>query len=235
MWDAGAVKNTWLQVTLRGNDPFGEFDANTGLDASDVFYFGNLVGDSLLGDPPQAFVTNVNDEIGARLHYDFGLPIDNAYDFDRNGAVNVNDEILARLNYRFLNRLSVPDVVAASASAAVSADDAAMPLAAVPTDDVAAAGVAAVEIANVDAPEWGIASALALRQRPAPQANRRPQLALENPPRVRALDSARVARNFEPLVAHSRATGIKLSPDGEGHDHRTPVIDELLAALRRGN
>src|SRR5256885_14915814 len=37
-WPDGTLVNQWVQVTVKGN-------ANTGLIAPDVFYFGNLVGD----------------------------------------------------------------------------------------------------------------------------------------------------------------------------------------------
>ncbi len=63
------IKNTWLQVTFEGNDAAGGFNTNTQLAASDVFYFGNRMGDQLVDSPAAlAFTTNAGDEIAARLN-----------------------------------------------------------------------------------------------------------------------------------------------------------------------
>ena len=43
VWADGAIKNEWLQVTVKAN-------AHTGLGTPDVFYFGNAIGES--GDTP---------------------------------------------------------------------------------------------------------------------------------------------------------------------------------------
>ncbi len=115
---ADNIKNEWLQVIVEGNDSTGGFNTNTGLATSDVFYFGSRVGDSGPGSPA-AELTNINDEIGVRLHYDFGVSIENGYDFDRNGVVNVNDEITARLNYGYLFKL---DLTTAAAVPSASPD-----------------------------------------------------------------------------------------------------------------
>ena len=39
IWADGAIENEWVQVTVLA-------DADTGLAAPDVFYFGNAIGDS---------------------------------------------------------------------------------------------------------------------------------------------------------------------------------------------
>jgi len=57
VWDDGAIKNTWLQVTVKAT-------VNTGLTANDVFYFGNAVGET--GNSPTDAVVNSTDEIAAR-------------------------------------------------------------------------------------------------------------------------------------------------------------------------
>ncbi len=106
-WATGAVTNTWLEVTVRGNDPLGGFDTNTGLATSDVFYFGNRVGDTFLINPPMHVLTNATDEIQARANGTAGAGVENPYDFNRDGFVNATDQILARSNGGFMPLLSV--------------------------------------------------------------------------------------------------------------------------------
>jgi len=106
-WPDGAIQNTWLEVTVRGNDALGGFHANTGLAASDVFYFGNRIGDDFTGSPPLFFVTNADDEIAARLHGGFAVGIANTLDFNRDNLVNASDQIVARLSTGLLVRLNL--------------------------------------------------------------------------------------------------------------------------------
>ena len=108
IWDDGAIANSWLEVTLEGDDAAGGFNTDTGLAESDTFYFGSRLGDALSNSPASLFVTNVSDEIGARNNVSGNVPITNVYDFDRNGLINVADQIVARNNIGVLNRLSVP-------------------------------------------------------------------------------------------------------------------------------
>jgi len=51
-WADGAVKNSWLRVTVKAN-------SHTDLAANDVFYFGNLVAET--GDSPATFRVNALD------------------------------------------------------------------------------------------------------------------------------------------------------------------------------
>ena len=138
------IKNEWLQVIVEGNDAIGGFNTNTGLAASDVFYFGSRIGDSGSGSPV-AEVTNVADEIGARLNYDFGLSIDNIYDFDRNSQVNSADEIVARLSYGYLLKLDLPAATAVPSAVPAAADAVSTALAGQPAqvrvDESARSGV----------------------------------------------------------------------------------------------
>ncbi len=124
LWSDFSIRNTWLQVTVNGNDAAGGYDTNTGLAASDVFYFGNIVADAFVGSPPLALVTNASDEIDVRLHNNFGLDVTNNLDFNRDGLVNTADEILARLNYSFVLRINIPSAApSATALAAESTDN----------------------------------------------------------------------------------------------------------------
>ena len=91
-WANGAIKNTWLEITVKAT-------ANTGLAHADVFYFGNAVGES--GDSPLNAIVNATDEVGARTNSRSFLStagITDRYDFDRDGYVNATDQILARSN-----------------------------------------------------------------------------------------------------------------------------------------
>ncbi len=89
IWDDNNdVKNKWLQVTVKAND-------STGLAAADVFYFGNLVGES--GDNA---LVDIHDEEAARNHRTgFTLaPLTNFFDYNRDGQVNASDDLIARHN-----------------------------------------------------------------------------------------------------------------------------------------
>jgi len=121
-WADGAIVNQWLQVIVEGNDSAGGGNTNTGLAASDVFYFGSRVGDDFLGTPPATFVTNASDEIGARLNPGFDIEITSIHDFNRDQVINATDQIAARMNTGFLFKLNLPGpAVATSASGDASA------------------------------------------------------------------------------------------------------------------
>jgi hypothetical protein len=89
-WRDRSVRNTWLQVTVRAT-------AATALDAPDVFYFGNLVGDAAAEGGPVERVTlaDVNAPAASPTR---GAAVDNPNDVDRNGRVNRADGRAARRN-----------------------------------------------------------------------------------------------------------------------------------------
>ncbi len=92
IWADGAIRNTWLQVTVLAN-------ARTGLFAPDVFYFGNAVGDTGLGDSATQANVSATDELAARNNPSSlfsNIPISNIYDFNRDGQVNASDSVTAR-------------------------------------------------------------------------------------------------------------------------------------------
>ena len=118
VWQDGAIKKQWLQITVKAN-------ANTGLASSDVFYFGNAVGES--GNDPANAIVNSTDELGARNNAKTFLDpaaIDNVYDFNRDGFVNATDQILARSNSTTLatalKLISVPGSLQAAAASSPS-------------------------------------------------------------------------------------------------------------------
>lgn len=92
-----AVRNQWLQISVKAT-------ANTRLRQDDVFYFGNAIGESGLGNTQGSqrlgyFPVNVTDEIGARNHPRSSAdpaPLDDAFDFNRDRLVDAADELVAR-------------------------------------------------------------------------------------------------------------------------------------------
>jgi hypothetical protein len=110
-WDEGALRNTWLQVTVR-------VTAVTRLAAADVFYFGNLAGDAggdgLTVDGADAMATRAAAAGGA-------AGIDSRADHNRDGRVDVRDLAAARQNQgRGLYRLGAPGAGVTAVSGAVS-------------------------------------------------------------------------------------------------------------------
>jgi ELWxxDGT repeat protein len=96
VWADGAIKNTYLQIVLNGNDLQGGYNTNTGLADSDVFYFGNLVGDTFTGRNYWLASVDDDDKAQVRSHVGFGVPVTSPYDFNRDGLVNAADQIILR-------------------------------------------------------------------------------------------------------------------------------------------
>ena len=116
-WADRAIRNEWLQVTVKA-------DANTGLSAADVFYFGNAVGES--GDSAADAVVSSADELGARNDpHSFLQPagITNVHDYNRDGRVDAADQLIARNNATTpataLSLITTPLTSAAATAAAV--------------------------------------------------------------------------------------------------------------------
>ena len=107
---SGSIVNQWLRVTLKAT-------ANTGLPAPDVFYFGNLVGES--GNTPVGAaeaVVNALDLVAARNQtYANAVPVINRFDFNRDGKVNSADVMLVRSNQSAaLGLITAPSTVTAA-------------------------------------------------------------------------------------------------------------------------
>ena len=126
-----AVRNAWLRVTLAANQ-------RTGLSAPDVFYFGNLVGETGNGDSAAA-VVDARDLLSTRRSLLSRTPSAVArHDFDRDGVVSVRDLVIVRSNQsRTLRPPAAP--VASGAAAFWTPDDfARVPQPAVRPEDAAA-------------------------------------------------------------------------------------------------
>jgi PhoPQ-activated pathogenicity-related protein len=94
VWTDGAISKKWLQVIVEANH-------RTGLAQSDVFFFGNAVGNSGSGDTSVNSLVTATDESGARTNPQLvanNIPVTNIYDYNRNGSVSAIDESIARLN-----------------------------------------------------------------------------------------------------------------------------------------
>ncbi|HZN69913.1 MAG TPA: hypothetical protein VFB66_31855, partial [Tepidisphaeraceae bacterium] len=87
-WPDGVIRNAWLRVRVAASQ-------SNGLLVPDVFYFGNLPGET--GNSPGTFTVSPSDvaRVRARLG-DARAPIDSPFDFDRDGRVNARDLLTAR-------------------------------------------------------------------------------------------------------------------------------------------
>ena len=89
VWSDPAVRNGWLEVTVKANE-------RTGLASPDVFSFGNLVGDAGGTGAPKVDAADV---LGTRLHLGrTDAASRNRYDFNRDGVINAVDVALVRSN-----------------------------------------------------------------------------------------------------------------------------------------
>ena len=91
-WDDGAIRNTWLEVTVL-------VTGDTGLSVPDVSYFGNAVGET--GNSLSDATVDAIDVLATRQNpQPFFDPaaIDNVYDFNRDQRVNAIDTLIARNN-----------------------------------------------------------------------------------------------------------------------------------------
>jgi hypothetical protein len=118
----GAIRNQWLQVTVKATD-------RTGLAAPDVFYFGSLVGD--VGDTtPDMTVARINVLDLARVKKN--VPTTNAFmtnkhDIDRDGKINAVDLSLIKANLYATLEMLDPSAPPAAATVARVAAVAAVP------------------------------------------------------------------------------------------------------------
>ena len=92
VWSDNAIRKKWLQVTVLPT-------VRTGLDAPDIFYFGNAIGES--GNSASDAKVDPSDELLARSHPRNVLnpaPLDSPYDYNRDKRVDPADQLIARSN-----------------------------------------------------------------------------------------------------------------------------------------
>ena len=103
IWPNGAIKNQWLRVTVKA-------DAVSWLPRDDVFYFGNLVGET--GDAATPLWVSAVDFNAARQYTRFfpgSVGIQNQYDIDRDGVAGPADVAAVRSNlFHRLPRSTAP-------------------------------------------------------------------------------------------------------------------------------
>jgi ELWxxDGT repeat protein len=87
-WPDGAIRNSWLRVTVNAVP-------QSGLDRTDVFYFGNLVGET--GDGASLSV-GAGDLVAVRASSGLRQGLAGRHDHHRDGRVNAADRSLARGN-----------------------------------------------------------------------------------------------------------------------------------------
>jgi hypothetical protein len=139
LWENGAIINTWLQVTIAGNDAAGSFNLNTGLAASDVFYFGNKIADSGSGTTENVFVTNSTDSLQVFATAGADRPITDLRDYNRDGIVNATDSLIVFASAGTLKRIEIgnstatPQTAVADGEIAAVSSRLAAPLSTAPT------------------------------------------------------------------------------------------------------
>jgi formylglycine-generating enzyme required for sulfatase activity len=124
IWADGAIKKTWLEVTVSAN-------ANTGLSFEEIFFFGHALGDTGLGNTATLATVDVTDELQVRNNpapLFSNIPITNIRDFNRDGIVDVTDQLIARNNKtgpttatRYLNIATLPNAPAGAGGGGSSA------------------------------------------------------------------------------------------------------------------
>jgi 3-phytase len=107
VWNDGAIRNTWLEVIVEGNDALGGFNSNTGLAASDVFFWGNKVADSGTTPGASLFETNSTDAAQVFATIGSGKPITDLRDYNRDGQVTSTDAALVFSNIGSIIRLNI--------------------------------------------------------------------------------------------------------------------------------
>ena len=111
-WPNGAIRNTWLQVTVGAN-------ARTGLSTADVFYFGNAIGET--GDRSSRAEVGPADVIRTRSEFGAEAGLTSRYDHNRDSRVNSLDLVAVRRNLGQSIQLIAPTTTAVATGAATGA------------------------------------------------------------------------------------------------------------------
>ena len=107
VWNDGAIVNTWLEVIVAGNDTVGGFNTNTGLAASDVFFWGSKVADSGTSPGASTFQTTSTDAAQVFAAIGAGKPITDLRDYNRDGQVTSTDAASVFASIGNITRLNI--------------------------------------------------------------------------------------------------------------------------------
>jgi hypothetical protein len=207
-----AVQNTWLRVTVVSN-------ANTGLAANDVFYFGNVLGELDFGNTATRLRVNGQDAALLLANQSPGAnsaPVTNKFDLDRNGRVNGQD-------YAFL----LANQQAAGIVAPITAPSARAGSAARSSSSAAVIGGSAAPVDNpVSSSKFGS------------RVNEPSNVQILNAP---ATGSVLTTGNSSPVDDQFNEINLSVSGDGSSnkttdkHDTRLKSLDAFFASLWNSN
>jgi beta-glucanase (GH16 family)/regulation of enolase protein 1 (concanavalin A-like superfamily) len=89
IWPDGAIADEWLQITVKAN-------TNTGLPAPDVFYFGNLIGDTANDAAGPAAIVSAADLATLRIAAGMPTTVATSADVNKDGVVDAADTGIVR-------------------------------------------------------------------------------------------------------------------------------------------
>ena len=143
-WADGAIKNQWLQVTVKAN-------ANTGLANDDVHYWGHQFGET---GNNAATTVNFDDTLLVLNNPSGFTPalIDNPYDINRDGRVNFDDTLLVLNNpsgFSSLLLFNPPAPPASGTSAAQAASPFADDMDATPDQPASQTKISVTEVVEI--------------------------------------------------------------------------------------
>ncbi len=101
VWGNGAIRQIWLQTTVLA-------DAVTGLGASDLFYFGNAIGET--GNDPTSAKVTAADALRVLGNVSASAGVENAFDINRDGKVGAADRLVVLGNLSALAPLQLIDL-----------------------------------------------------------------------------------------------------------------------------
>ncbi|MBN2021319.1 MAG: lamin tail domain-containing protein [Pirellulales bacterium] len=214
-WPEGAIRNTWLQVTVLG--------AGLGLGEDSVFYWGNAPGET--GDSATHALVNATDLVALRGHYTGSLEyvaIASPHDVNRDRVVDATDFVLTRTNVtspltalKLITPMVPPDAACPPASVEQASGEEPTPLVAQPAPPAPPATAAAPAASDASSAASNAASvasdaasaSAAVDATPAAAVSRRMGPAPERDEALRRMALAHVAaesapRRLRPVFLH---------------------------------
>ena len=144
LWPDSAIQDRWLRVTVNAT-------ADTGLASPDVFYFGNLAGDT--GNSTSSFTVTISDVALIRSLNGATAPVTSAADVNHSGQITVSDVAAPRAyNGHTLTLLTAPAAAPAAPATAPSPTIATAAAIVPPTNTLTPAALPAVAAAAPTTP-----------------------------------------------------------------------------------